>query len=166
MTMTTSPTSWETALAELLTQLSAVQSELLAHLARKQALLVACDSEGLAALAADEERLIHRLQACHERRARLLAEAKEHGMPNDSIRSLAKTLPRAQRAALARQIEEAASRSRILRHHSLTNWVLIQRTLLHLAQLLEIIATGGRPQPTYGAAPAGCASGALVDQAA
>ena len=39
---------------------------------------------------------------------------------------------------------------RLLQHHSLTNWVLVQRTLIHLSQVLEIIATGGRLKPTYG----------------
>jgi hypothetical protein len=39
---------------------------------------------------------------------------------------------------------------RVLQHHSLANWVLAQRRLLHVAQSLEIIATGGRMRPTYG----------------
>ena len=47
-------------------------------------------------------------------------------------------------------IREAANRSQFLQHQSLTNWVVVQRSLLHLSQLIEIIATGGRPKPTYG----------------
>ena len=39
---------------------------------------------------------------------------------------------------------------RLLQHQSLTNWVLAQKALLHVAQMLEIIATGGRLKPTYG----------------
>jgi hypothetical protein len=60
-------------------------------------------------------------------------------------------------------IDEARSRTRLLQHQSLTNWVIIQRTLLHLSQVIEIIATGGRMQPTYDKNPA---RGALVDQTA
>ena len=57
-------------------------------------------------------------------------------------------------------------RTRVLRHHSLTNWVLVQRTLIHLSQMLEIIATGGEMQPTYGKEESVHARGALVDRAA
>jgi hypothetical protein len=53
-----------------------------------------------------------------------------------------------------------------LQHQSLTNWVLVQRTLLHLSQLIEIIATGGRLKPTYGKGSDHQAGGALVDRAA
>ena len=53
-------------------------------------------------------------------------------------------------AACKPAFDEAAERSRLLQHQSLTNWVLVQRSLLHLSQLIEIIATGGRPKPTYG----------------
>jgi hypothetical protein len=55
---------------------------------------------------------------------------------------------------------------RLLQHHSLTNWVLAQRSLLHITQLLEIVATGGRLQPTYGKGASSHARGALVDQEA
>jgi len=77
---------------------------------------------------------------------------------------LAKALPKAGRGPLAAQIRAAAHRTRLLRHSSLTNWVLMQKTLLHLSQLLEIIATGGQFQPTY--EKGGCASttGALVNR--
>lgn len=157
---------WESAIAQLLGELSATQSRLLDLLARKQALLARADTAGLAELVPAEEELLASLQACHDRRAKLLSDASQQGLPGESLRALAGSLPRAQRQLLARQLQEAASRSRILRHHSLTNWVIVQRTLLHLAQVLEIIATGGRPQPTYGDAPAACSSGSLVDQAA
>jgi hypothetical protein len=63
-------------------------------------------------------------------------------------------------------MREAADRSRLLQHQSLTNWVLVQRTLLHLSQMIEIIATGGRPKPTYEKGPGSNSGGALVDRAA
>ncbi len=43
--------------------------------------------------------------------------------------------------------------------------VAAQRTVLHLSQLLEIIATGGRAQPTYGKGRSADCGGALLDQA-
>jgi hypothetical protein len=63
-------------------------------------------------------------------------------------------------------IREATNRTRLLQHQSLTNWVLVQRSLLHLSQLIEIIATGGRLKPTYGNGSDRQSSGALVDRAA
>jgi hypothetical protein len=54
----------------------------------------------------------------------------------------------------------------LLQHESLTNWVLVQRSLLHLSQLIEIVATGGRTQPTYGNGSRRLSCGALVDRAA
>jgi hypothetical protein len=55
---------------------------------------------------------------------------------------------------------------RLLQHQSLANWVLAQRVMLHLSQLLEIFATGGRLQPTYGRGEMPTSSGALVDREA
>ena len=63
-------------------------------------------------------------------------------------------------------MREATARMRLLQHHSLTNWVLVQRTLIHLSQMLEIIATGGRLKPTYGKDDSVNSGGFLVDQAA
>ncbi len=63
-------------------------------------------------------------------------------------------------------MDSASEQSRLLQHQSLANWVFVQRTLLYLARLLEIIATGGRSEPTYGRAESTRSGGALVDQAA
>lgn len=158
---------WDDELAALLNNLSAAQSELLEVLTLKRELLVAADLPGLEALEPRERDLAQRLQACHQQRAELLKHAAAEGLPGDSIRSLSGRLPAASRQALSARMDEAASRMRLLRHQGLTNWVLVQRKLLHLSQLLEIIATKGRPRPTYGRGAAiGGASGAFVDQAA
>jgi len=160
-----SETDWEQELAELLSMLSATQQDLLAQLAEKRKLLAASDTQGLQALQGREQELVGRLQACQQRRAALLEQAAQQGLPADSLQALSRTLPKQQRAELEPRFEEAQNRSRLLQHQSLTNWVVIQRTLLHLSQLLEIIATGGQPQPTYGKEQGGGASGSLVDQA-
>jgi hypothetical protein len=41
----------------------------------------------------------------------------------------------------------------------------VQRTMLHLSHMVEIIATGGQLKPTYGKGGATTNSGALMDQA-
>jgi len=158
--------SWESDIAELLAELSDVQGALLDTLHEKRRILAASDHEALAAMAPREQQLIERLQACHSRRQQMLARAADAGMPADSIRSLTARLPAEGRGRVQASIRDAENRSRLLQHQSLTNWVLVQRTLLHLSQMIEIIATGGRPRPTYGKGSDRTPGGALVDRAA
>lgn len=160
------PTAWESELAGFLADLSAVQDQSLELLSRKRQLLVKVDTQGLAAMAPEEQELLERLQQCLERREQLLVRAAKEGLPSGSITALAQVLPREDRNRLGGRMQTAAARMRLLQHESLTNWVLVQRTLLYLSQLLEIIATGGRMQPTYGRGEPAPAGGALVDRAA
>lgn len=159
-------TAWEADLSQFLADLTAVQDETLQVLSRKRELVVAGDSEGLQALAAEEERLIARLKECLDRREQLLSRAAQQGHRATNLRELARGLPGARRQGLDHTLRVAQARTRLLQHHSLVNWLVIQRTLLHLSQMLEIIATGGRLQPTYGKGETSTASGALVDRAA
>jgi flagellar biosynthesis/type III secretory pathway chaperone len=159
-------TDWETDIAGLLGELADVQSALLAVLSEKRALLASADHAALATVTGREQQLVARLQACHDRRQAMLAMAEAEGLPADSIRSLSSALPEEGRGRLEASIAEAAARSRFLQHQSLTNWVLVQRSLLHLSQLVEIIATGGQPLPTYGNGSERQKCGALVDRAA
>ena len=157
---------WENDIAALLDELSSVQSELLNLLNEKRQLLVAGDVEGLSALGPRQQEMIDRLTQCQEHRGALLARAAQEGMPASNVRTLAESLPQSERARLRAPIKEAAARARLLEHQSLANWVVVQRSLIHLAQMLEIIATGGRLKPTYGRNQFAEASGSLVDRAA
>jgi uncharacterized protein with gpF-like domain len=156
--------AWDSQLTGFLADLSSVQDASLDLLTRKRELLVASDREGLSALGAEEERLIERLQSCLKRREELLAQAAEQGLPSKDIRSLAGALPKERRAPLTAEIQKAASQARLLQHHSLTNWMLVQRTLIHLSQMLEIIATGGHLRPTYGKDRVDSNRGTLLNQ--
>lgn len=157
--------AWDTELAQFLTDLSAVQEETLAVLSRKRELLQAGDLEGLAEMGEREQMLVERLQESLRRREELLARASAQGYPGRSLKALARALPRQQREQVEPQVQAASAQARLLQHQSLTNWVVVQRTLIHLSQLLEIIATGGRLQPTYDSGSLSAASGSLVDQA-
>lgn len=159
-------TKWEGALSQFLSDLSTIQDETLDVLARKRELVMATDTAGLAALAPQEEQLITRLKGCLERRQELLDQAGQEGLPASSITDLTKALPQGRRSQLDGSLQAAQSRMRLLQHHSVVNWLIIQRRLLHLSQMLEIIATGGRLQPTYGKDKAVAASGSLMDRAA
>jgi hypothetical protein len=158
-------TSLESQLAALLERLSAAQRELLALLATKRDLLVRRDHQGLSALAAREELLAGELRACHAERQRMLAEADTAGLPHESLADLSAGLPGAAGRRLGGAVGEAREQAKLIRHECLTQWVAVQRTVLHLAQMLEIIATGGRSQPTYGKGRTLDRGGALIDQA-
>jgi uncharacterized protein with gpF-like domain len=156
---------WETELAELLTELSAAQDELLDLLQTKRDLLVTADTAGLEAISDREAKLVARLEACHDHRAQMLSRVAARGAPAEDLRTLAKRLPEPSRGQLHQRLEQSQARARLLHHQSLANWVLVQRTLIHLSQMLEIIATGGRGEPTYRNGEEVPAHGALVDQA-
>jgi hypothetical protein len=157
--------NWEQDIADLLTDLAGVQGELLSLLSEKRQMLAATDYEALTTTAQREQQLIESLTACHRRRQQLLNRAGDEGLPSDSIRSLSSVLPVASQPRVFPEIEQAERRSRFLQQECLTNWVLVQQTLLHLSQMIEIIATGGRSLPTYGNGSDRTSSGALVDQA-
>jgi hypothetical protein len=159
------PDALESDIAGLLSDLSAVQGDLLEVLSKKRTLLAAGDGAALGAMATQERDLVARLQACQERRQRLLSQAADAGRPSDSIRSLSKSLPSESRNRLRGDLDGARAKSRLLQHECLTNYVLVQRTLLHLSQMIEIIATGGRMKPTYGNGSDRQDQGALVDRA-
>lgn len=153
----------EAQLAELLGDLSRVQTELLDVLAAKRECMAENDLTGMAALQPREAELCAQLQSCHDRRASLLQDANGDGSPCDSLQQLASRLPTGE-STFRQKLHDASARMRLLQHQSLTNWVLAQRSMLHLAQLLEIVATGGRLQPTYGRDDSSMSSGALVDR--
>lgn len=175
-------TAWDSELATLMTDLLATQEETLSVLARKRELLLVGDGEGLALLDVEEERLIERLKGSLVQREKLLKLAAEQGLPHKNLLSLSESLPKGTIGReRSNQLKLARARSRLLRHHGLTNWVVAQRSLIHLSQMLEIIATGGRLRPTYdkvqsaasgnrqgggiaGSQCVGASTGALVDQ--
>ena len=158
--------NWEADIAELLTELSSVQGELLCLLTEKRKILASGDHDALLATAGREQSLVDRLNACQHQRQQLLSRAAASGLPSDSVRSLSGQLPAESRLRVSASIDEAAERGQFLQQQCLTNWVLVQRTLLHLSQMIGIIATGGRPMPTYGNGSDRAVSGALVDRAA
>ncbi len=155
---------WESQISTLLDDLSEVQTDLLAVLDEKrQALVSGADSEQLEPLQQREQDLANRLSICQQRRQTMLTNAADAGLPGTNLRLLAESLPKDNRNRLKPAIQQGQSKMRLLQHQSLTNWVLVQRTLLHLSQMVEIVATGGEKSPIYrkdGPTPAG---GALLD---
>ncbi len=156
---------WETELAGFLARLTDVQQRTLDVLGRKRQMLTRGDLGGLGELAQAEADLVDELRQCLAQRKALLEDAAREGLPSDSLRAVAAALPGEQAGPLRQPLRQAALQARLLAHEGLVHWVLVQRTLLHLSQLLEIIATGGRLQPTYRKEDSLRVGGALVDRA-
>jgi len=159
-------TGWEQELGDLLAELTTVQSELLSVLNAKREAVGRGDIQAVDALRPRAEQLLNQLQAFQDRRAQLLQSAAEQGLPSSSLSKLATHATPSQRSKLGKQVKESAARMRLVQHQCLANWVLAQRSLLHISQMLEIIATGGRLLPTYGPGESTLTGGALVDQEA
>ena len=157
---------WEHELANLLNDLTNVQTELLEVLNAKRVAVGRNDMQCVEDMRPRAENLLERLQDCHERRARLLEAAGQNGLPAVSLSKLAARVTPDHRNKLGKQVKESAARMRLLQQQSVANWVLAQRSLLHISQMLEIIATGGRLLPTYGRGEPTLTGGALVDQEA
>jgi flagellar biosynthesis/type III secretory pathway chaperone len=156
-------------LAELLQELSGVQGELLEVLSEKRQFILRGDTSAMTGLASRETAIMSRLEICHRRRGELLSEAKATGMPAATLSDLAKRIsPTAagKTSKTEKEIDAAREKFRKLQSESLSNWVLAQRSLLHVSQLLEIIATGGRIQPTYEKDASNQVRGNLVDSEA
>ena len=158
--------AWERELVGLLEDLTKVQDELLDVLARKRQCMAAGDQQKMTELQPVEEHLCQRLQACHDRRANLLKQARQNGLPSGSLGDLASVLECGEREKIEKEAKAASARMGLLQHNCLANWVLAQKALLHASQMLEIIANGGRLEPTYGNRASPAAGGVLVDQEA
>jgi hypothetical protein len=154
---------WEQELAQLLSDLSNVQTELLELLEEKRRFMARSEIDGIHALQERERQLGQRLQACQDRRGDLLALAAKQGLPHDSLKELASSLKEGRRGQMQKTVQDSSLRMRTQQLQSLTNWMLAQRTMLHLAQMLQIVVTEGRAQPTHGRYDATIAAGALVD---
>jgi hypothetical protein len=164
----------ETELATFLTELSAVQEQTLSLLQRKGDMLAKSDVKGLEAIAGEEETAIARLQACLDRREQLLKAAGEQGVTCHSLETLSEQIareaePQSPAKELPRQIRGTAHQARLLQHQGLTNWVVTQRTMIHLSQMLEIVATRGKGHSTYNrvcSKEIGPVGGVIVDESA
>lgn len=152
--------------ATFLQELSDVQADLLSVLHRKREQMVANDIAGMQETMNGEQALLDRLEQLRDSRQVLLTNAKGKGLPADSLQSLAKALDseHTQAEGLTQKAHTARDAMRHIQNETLTNFVLAQQTVLHLSQLLQIIATGGKIKPTYEAENASNQGGTLVDQ--
>ena len=157
-------TRWETELDRLLDDLGEVQESMLQLLTEKRRCLAESDWPALTVTQDQETALLNQLEQCHQRRQKLLEQARQVSPEIASLERLARLLAHDSTRAGERRVRKMSGRMRLLQHESLTNWVVAQRALLHLSQLLEVMASGGRLRPTYGRETLPLSQGTLVDQ--
>jgi flagellar biosynthesis/type III secretory pathway chaperone len=156
---------WEVALTGLLDDLLQTQQEMLQILEKKRVAMVRRDLASLRELQPREEELCHQLTACQNRRNELLALARTSNLPDGNLEQLSRSLPLPDGSVVRDRLSSASHRAMLLKHQSLTNWIIAQRNLLHISQLLENITTGGQVAPTYGKNTR-AAGGFILDQEA
>lgn len=151
-----------------LEELAAVQDEVLKLLAEKREAIASSQLDRLRQLNEQEEVVQQKMTAMHDRRATILANAGNDGLACENLEELVESVanqsPTDETADLTAEVREAKQRMRLLQHEALTNWVVEQTSLLHVSRLLEIIACGGRLQPTYGKGGSSSRRGTLVDR--
>ena len=159
--------AWKSDIAGLLSELSAVQTRSARTCSRTSARCSPPATARRSAARSPRSRIWSR--GCKHARSGgsgCCSKRPSEGLPSDSIQLAEQVAARRTPQTPARRARRSRNSARaFLQHECLTNWVLVQRTLLHLSQLIEIIATGGRMKPTYGNGSDRQDQGALVDRA-
>jgi hypothetical protein len=152
----------------LLHDLTEVQTALLSVLQKKREAMAKGAIQQLSELQPIEEEINGRLKICFERRSEILERGQSQGVSAVTLAEMTNQLSdksHGEIGNLEEQFQESRDRVRELQLEHLTNWVIAQKSLLHVSQILEIVATGGKIKPTYGKDDF-CARGALVDHEA
>ncbi|MBI3864991.1 MAG: hypothetical protein HY290_24215 [Planctomycetia bacterium] len=160
-------------LTQFLTELEQTQQELLTLFAAKRRALNAFQPDELLRLSSREGELAARLKELVGKRNVLLNKARGAGFAVESLLeftgAIGKTVgdSRVLRAIelIQGRILASQRRTAALQRESWVHWIISHRCYNHYTELLELIAHGGHPAPTYGKALA-TAGGAVLDAAA
>ena len=161
-------------ISQFLTALEQTQDGLLELFSAKRKALSSFQAEDLMRLAGVEGELAARLQKLVKERADLLLKARDAGFVVESLLELAGAIGRTVGdARVLRAIElirgrivQAQQRTTRLQHEGWVHWIISHRCYNHFTELLDLIANGGHPAPTYGEKAPMAAGGALLDAAA
>lgn len=160
-------------LAQFLTELEQTQENLLALFAAKRKAINSFQSDELMLLSEHEKELAARLQEQVRARMALLVKARDAGFVVESLLQLAGAIGKTVGdARVLRAIElitvriiESQNRTVKLQHESWVHWIIAHRCYNHFTELLELIAHGGHPAPTYGDKSGVATGGALLNAA-
>ena len=147
---------------QFLSALEATQDELAELFGRKRTALTQARSDELLRLAASEASLTGRLQAALGQRQRILNDAKQQGLPSQSLSELAPAIAGDERDRLRSRIERARGMSDRIRQESWIHWIIAHRTYSHYTELLNLIANCGKKAPTYSQKPSEESTGGVI----
>jgi hypothetical protein len=161
-------------LSQFLTALEEAQENLLTLFTAKRKALDTFQSGELIRLSAREGELAGRLQELVKERMALLLKARDAGFVVESLLELTGAVGRTVGDArvlraielLQGRIMQSQSRTTRLQHESWVHWIISHRCYNHFTELIELIAHGGHPSPTYGDKASAATGGALLDAAA
>ncbi len=161
-------------ISQFLTLLAETQQNLLALFEIKRQALDSFQPQELMTLSAREEELGARLQSLVHERSGLLRKARDEGFTVTSLMELSGAIEKTvddvrvlKAIELIRaRIVQSQKRTVMLQHESWVHWIIAHRCYNHFTELVDLIAHGGRPAPTYGDKPTSATGGALLDAAA
>lgn len=161
-------------ISQFLTALEQVQDGLLDLFTAKRQALNTFQSQELVRLSRFEEELAARLQEFVRNRKELLLKARDAGFVVESLQELAGAIGKTVGdARVLRAVELIKGRITIsqqrtvrLQQENWVHWIISHRCYNHATEMLDLIAHGGHPAPTYGDRSSITPGGALLDAAA
>lgn len=157
----------ERAIEELLVAIDETQDVLSATYRDKRAAIRQANTREIDRLTKLEERSVADLQVHLRRRAQILQQARQMGLPADSLASVAQTFDEPFRETLLAQIDQTRRVADANRRESWILWIVCRQSLRFFSATIELIANGGRSAPIYLARPGAVAElstgGALLD---
>jgi hypothetical protein len=152
---------------DLLVAIEETQAALAGVYRDKRAAIRQANGPGLDRLTTIEETLVADLQVHLRRREQILQQARQMGLPADSLSSVVRTLDEPLRERLIAQIEETRRVADANRRESWILWIVCKQSLRFFSDVIELIANGGRRAPIYLARPGAVAElstgGSLLD---
>jgi hypothetical protein len=138
----------KTDIQKFLDQLLKSQSQMLAALHKKQAILVKPDKEAIALIVGEEEKAIESMQNVLKRREEILTMARLQNIRGDSIEQLCgHFFP--QNIEVQKLLDETKHRTQQIRLLAYTNWTMSRKSSIHVSQILELLETQGQGKTTY-----------------
>jgi hypothetical protein len=152
---------------DLLVAIDETQAALAAAYRDKRAAIRHANAREIDRLTAIEETLVADLQAHLRGREQILQQARQLGLPADSLSSVVRTFDEPLCARLVAQIEQTQRVADANRRESWILWIVCKQSLRFFSDVIELIANGGRRTPVYLARPGAVAElstgGSLLD---
>ena len=138
----------KTDLQNFLHQLAEAQEQTVAVLRKKQAILVKPSKEAIALITVEEEEALEKMQEALKRREIILTTARLQNIPGETIEQLCEHFfPR--NVEIQKLLDTVKHRTHQIQLLAYTNWTMSRKSMIHIAQILELLETRGQGKTTY-----------------